>query len=77
LELLACAELVSDNPRREFVDAIDGMFCNARQHEAQIGFRIDVVEFRGADQAIDRSGTLTTRVGAGEQVIAPFMPRSA
>jgi hypothetical protein len=59
LELPVYAELTSNAPRREFVDASDGMFCNTCQHEAQIGFRIDVVEFCGADQAIDRSGTFT------------------
>jgi hypothetical protein len=70
LELPTFAKLVSDNPRREFVDAIDGMLSNARQYEAQIRLRSTSLRLCGADQALDHGSTFTTRVIAGEQIVA-------
>jgi hypothetical protein len=43
-------------PRQQFVDAVDGMVGDTRQHLAQIGFGIETVEFRRkqAGRAMDR-----------------------
>jgi hypothetical protein len=38
------------------------MVSDARQDFAQIGFWIEAIEFRRADQAVDGSGTFSTRV---------------
>jgi hypothetical protein len=49
-------------PRQQFVDAVDGMVGDTRQHLAQIGFGIETIEFRRTDQAVDGSGAFSTRV---------------
>ncbi|BEU25690.1 hypothetical protein PBP221_58300 [Paraburkholderia sp. 22B1P] len=65
------AELIGDGPRCEFVDAVNRVVGDAREHVAQIGLRIDAVEFCGANEAVDGSGALTPGIGTGKQVIAP------
>lgn len=47
------------------------MIVDVNQHMAQPGLGVDTVEFGGADQRVDRGGTLATAVGTSEQVIAP------
>ncbi len=51
-----------DCPGQEFVDPIDGMIGNARKHLAQIGFGVDAIQFRCADQRVRGSSTLATTV---------------
>ena len=41
---------------------------------AEVGFRIDAVEFGGLDQRQDAGGTLAALVGAGEQPV--FAPKA-
>jgi hypothetical protein len=60
-------------PGQEFVDPVDRMFSDAREDLAQVGFWVQAIEFGGADQAIERSGTFTASVRASEQVIFAFM----
>lgn len=67
------AELIGDGPRCEFVDAVNRMVGDAREHVAQIGLRIDAVEFCGAHEAVDGSGALTPGICTGKQVIATAM----
>ncbi len=45
------------------------MLGDAREHLAQIGLGIQAVEFRRADQAVDRRGTLAAGVRPGEEVV--------
>ena len=44
---------------------------DALEHVPQVQMRIDVVQTAGADQTVQPGGGLPTRIGAGEQVIAP------
>ena len=43
------------------------MIGDAAQHIGEPGLGIDAVEFCRGDQGVDRGGTLTAAVGAGEQ----------
>jgi hypothetical protein len=45
------------------------MVGDAGQHSAEIGFRVEAVEFGGADQAVDRGGALAAGIRACEQVV--------
>lgn len=64
------AELIGDDPRCEFVNAIDRMVSDACEHVAQIRLRIDAIEFCGANQAVDGGGTFAARVCSSEQIVA-------
>jgi hypothetical protein len=44
---------------------------DACEHEAQIRFRIDAVEFCGANEAVDCGGTFAAGVCSGEQLVTP------
>src|SRR5450755_320022 len=44
------------------------MIADALDDVAQISLRVEPIEFRRADQAVDCSGSLTTGVGACEQI---------
>jgi hypothetical protein len=43
------------------------MIGDAGQDIGQPGLRIDIVQFGGDDQAIDRRGPLSAAIGTGEQ----------
>ena len=58
-------------PRQQLVNVVDLVVGDAREHVPQIGFGIDAIEFRGADQAVDRSGSFTASILSREQVILP------
>jgi hypothetical protein len=68
--LVCAAQLVRDDPRHEFVDAVDCVVGDTCEHEAQIRIRIEVVELRSSNESINRRCTLATRVGANEQIVA-------
>ena len=46
------------------------MIGDPAEHVGEPGLRIDVVEFRRADQGVHRGGPLATTIGAGEQPCA-------
>ncbi|MGF6974494.1 hypothetical protein QFZ94_002944 [Paraburkholderia sp. JPY465] len=69
--------MIGDDPRCEFIDAVDRMLGDAREHEAQIRLWIDAVEFCGANEAVDRGGTFAAGVCSSEQIVASIMLRSA
>ena len=58
-----------DVPGQQFLDAVDGMVGDTRQHLAQIGFGIETVEFRRTNQAVDRRRPLPASIG--RQFIVP------
>ena len=62
-------DVVGDVPGQQFLNAIDGMIRNARQHFPQVSFGIEVIEFGAADQAVDCCGSLSAGIGAGEKVV--------
>jgi len=49
------------------------MVGEAGEHVAQVALRIETVEFRGADQAVEGGGALPARIGAGKEVVLAFM----
>ena len=51
------------------MDAVDEMVGDAFEHLAQIEFRIDAVQFGGAEQTVDRSRTFSTGIGTSEQKV--------
>ena len=63
-----------DVPRQELIDPIDRMFGDALEHVAQIRLRVDVVQLRGADERVDRSGACSASVG--NQVQKVVLPPS-
>lgn len=70
------AELSGNDPRYEFVDAVDRVVGDACEDVAQIRLRIDAIEFCGANQTVNCGSTFTTRVCSSEQIVAATMPIS-
>jgi len=54
---------------QQLLDTVDGMVCDPLEHVTQIAFRIQVVEFRGAEETVDCCGTLATIIGSGEEPV--------
>ena len=55
-----------DVPGQELFDAVDRMVGDTGQDISEIRFGIETIEFGGAYQAVDRSGSLAAGIGAGE-----------
>jgi hypothetical protein len=53
-------------PWQEFFDARDRMFADACEHLAQKRFGVVTVQFRAAQQAVDRRGGLAAGIATGE-----------
>ena len=66
---------MSQVPGQEILDVADGMICDLSQHGAEIEFRIDAVELGRADERVESGGALTSRIGAGEEVILAVMAK--
>src|SRR4051794_35572626 len=49
-------------PGQEFFDAVDRVLADAFEHVAQVRFGVDIVELRGADQAVDRGRALASGI---------------
>ena len=49
------------------------MVGEAGEHVAQVALRIEAVQLRGADQAIEHCGTLAALIRTGEEVILAVM----
>jgi len=62
------AQLVSDGPRQQFVDAIDRMVGDEAEHVAQVRLGVDAVELAGADQGVQRRGALAALVQSQVQI---------
>jgi hypothetical protein len=48
------------------------MLGDMGEHVTQVGLRVDIVEFGGADERVHRGGALAATVGTGEEVILLF-----
>ena len=59
-------DLQLDVPRQQFVNPIDWIIGDHRQHVPQIGFWINAVEFHSAKQAVHCGGTFTASIRAKE-----------
>jgi len=67
-------------PGEDFDDAVNGMIGDAREHVAQIAFRVEAVEFSRADQAVEDSRAFTPSIGTGKEIVLPAQrdgPQSA
>src|ERR1700683_2033397 len=58
-----------DVPGQELVDAADGMVWDLRQDGAEIEFRVEAVQLRRSDQAVQGGGAFATAVRACKQVV--------
>ena len=56
----------SDVPGKQLCDAIHRMIGNASQHFAEIGFGIEVVEFRRSNQTVDGRRVPSARIQSSE-----------
>lgn len=56
-------------PGQEIVDAVDGVIRDDVEDVAEVGFRVDAVEFGGTDEGVDRSGAVAAAVGAGKEIV--------
>ena len=60
-------------PRQQSVDPIDRVLCDLREHVAQVGFGVDVVELGGADERVDRRCPLAAAVGTDKEKRVPLI----
>jgi hypothetical protein len=60
-------------PWQQLLDSIDGVVGDMGQYVAQICFRIDTVEFAGANQRIHGSRSFTAAICANEEEILASM----
>ena len=67
--LLFGCQVGGNVPRQELFDTIDRMFGDTGEHVAEIMLRVQAIQFRRSDKGIDRGGSFTAGIGAGEQVI--------
>src|SRR5690349_12524632 len=58
-------------PGQQFVNTIDRILGDAREHMAKVSLRVNIVELGRADQTVDCSGSFSTGISASEQVILP------
>src|SRR5689334_17130484 len=58
-------------PWQQFSDAVDRMITDACKYADQVSFRVQTIQLGRADQTVNRSGTFTTGIGAGEEIILP------
>lgn len=56
-------------PGQQLFDSVDRMIGDAPHHSTQVGFRGNAVQFRRADQTVDRRRPLAAGIGTGEQII--------
>jgi hypothetical protein len=56
-------------PRQQFVEAVDGVTIDPREHVGEVSIGFDAVEFAGLDQRTDDRPTVTTAVTACKQVV--------
>lgn len=54
------SQILCQMPGQQVINPVDRMIRNARQHMAQICFRIDVIELGGDNQAVDSGSALAT-----------------
>ncbi len=51
---------------QQFVNPIDWVISDHRQHVSQIGFWVNAIELHSTKQAVHRGGTFTTSIRAKE-----------
>ncbi len=64
-------------PWQQFPQTIDWMIGDALEDVAQIEFRIESMELRGAEQAIDRSSAFAASVGSSKEIVFPTQSNGA
>jgi hypothetical protein len=56
-------------PGQQLLDPVDRMIGDAPHYARQIPFRVDPVQLRRANQAVDRRRPLAAGIGTGEQIV--------
>ena len=59
--------------RQEFFEPLDRMFCDAPEHIAEPGERIDPDEFAGGYEAAQHSGSPAAVVASEKSPVIPLM----
>ena len=67
-------EKLCNVPGQEFGDASDGMFCDASEDMAEVEFRVESVELGCSDEGVEGSGTFSSSVQSGEEIV--FLPNA-
>ena len=60
-------------PRQQVVEFADSVVGNSLDDEPEIGFRVEAIELRRTDQAVNRSSPLTAGIRAGKQEVLSVM----
>jgi hypothetical protein len=60
-------------PRKQVLDAVDGVLGDARKHLTQILLGVDTIQFRATDQTVEGGGALSAPIGTCEEIILAFM----
>jgi len=58
-----------DIPGQQFLDAVDGMLRDAREHPVQIEFGVHSVELGTSHKRVDGSCAIASRVCTGKEVV--------
>ena len=60
MDRLGRAQSGGDVPGQEFFDAIDRVLADVLDDVTKVGFGVEIVELRRADQAVDGGGTFSS-----------------
>ena len=63
-------QVLGDVPRKQLLDAVDGVGGDSDEHMAQVGFRIQSIHLRRLDETIQDSRLLSSVVGTGDRANA-------
>src|SRR5690242_6623699 len=69
--------LLCPAPGEQFVDPMDGVISDAREDIGQVGLRIDAVHPACFEEGVHAGRTLSTGVGAAEEVVLPAENRAS
>ena len=63
------AKLIGNDPRKQFIDAIDGMLGDASDDVAEVGLGIKAIQFGGTNESVDCGPAFAAAVGAEVQIV--------
>ena len=64
-------------PGQQFVDPVDRVFGDPREHVAQVSLRVEPAQRGGADQTVHRGRPLAAGIRSCEEKVLPIMSSSA
>ena len=63
--------MLCHGPGQQLIDPVDVMVCNALEHIAQIGLRIDAAQLGSANQRINHRRRVSSAIRAKVQIVFP------